>query len=535
MGDEFYQNNFISGQEEAEYREYEGNFFLIDRGVLKDVRIETELVRIPEDVVEVRRQAFLSECLGGRMEILVIPETVRKIEKLAFAGMDRLREVEIKIGLTSLEPGVFRNCADLEKVILSKSLVRIKSRAFENCTRLEEVVLLSRVVRIAEDAFANCFRLKNAQIEEAVAEEKELRMEEEARARLARFPHLVNQKKEEELAAKKALKEAKEQEAKEAAAIAPATVGDKAKGTESVVKSVGEFLRATIKGAIKEVIKDTEGEKRKENAKEPGAGAKAFEQKNAGQMVLEAPPDAEELLLQQGINIGTEFCICDGVLERCEIGCRHIVVPATVKKIAPEAFSGSENKELLERLDLPEGLEEIMDQAFYGLTNLEEIRIPSTLRYIGAGAFEGTVWLEEERKRNAYVVVNGILISAYFESMAAEAKLPDTVWRIAPYAFYRSEAQLVVFPESVAEVDAYAFVESGVTEIDFSTRAEVEVHTPLAARCENLKEIYIPGKLERLDAGFVEECPALKRVCVKWKETMVHKQAFDENVRIWVL
>ena len=61
------------------------------------------------------------------------------------------------------------------------------------------------------------------------------------------------------------------------------------------------------------------------------------------------------------------------------------------------------------------------------------------------------------------------------------------------------------------------------------------MHTPLAARCEKLKEIYVPGKLERLEAGFVEECPALKRVCLKWKETTVHKDAFPEEVRIWVL
>ena len=54
--------------------------------------------------------------------------------------------------------------------------------------------------------------------------------------------------------------------------------------------------------------------------------------------------------------------------------------------------------------------------------------------------------------------------------MVMEAKLPDTVQRIAPYAFYKSGAQLVVLPESVREIDARAFVDCEVTEIDFSRR-----------------------------------------------------------------
>ena len=44
MGDEFTLN------EEMEYIEYEGNRFLIVRGVLKDVQVETAVVRLPEEV-----------------------------------------------------------------------------------------------------------------------------------------------------------------------------------------------------------------------------------------------------------------------------------------------------------------------------------------------------------------------------------------------------------------------------------------------------------------------------------------------------
>ena len=109
------------------------------------------------------------------------------------------------------------------------------------------------------------------------------------------------------------------------------------------------------------------------------------------------------------------------------------------------------------------------------------------------------------------------------------------VTNIAPYAFYRSEANLVVLPESVREVDARAFIECAVEEIDFSPRADVVLHTPLAVRCNKLRELYFQGKIDRLDENFTEDCPALKRVCLKWAQTVVSKQAFPENVRIWVL
>ncbi|MBP3577520.1 MAG: leucine-rich repeat protein, partial [Lachnospiraceae bacterium] len=203
------------------------------------------------------------------------------------------------------------------------------------------------------------------------------------------------------------------------------------------------------------------------------------------------------------------FCIYEGVLERCEV------------------YGNS--------IKIPEGVTALADRVFYGMSGLEEIVFPSTLTYIGVQALEGTAWLEREREKGSYVVVNGILVSAFYNSMVVEAKLPDNIYRIAPYAFYKSEAQLVILPESVREVDARAFVESGVTEIDFSPRTDVIFHTPLAVRCNSLRELYFQGKTDRLEEGFVEDCPALKRVCLKWSQTVVSKGAFPENVRIWVL
>lgn len=451
MDDEFNLEN------EMEYADYEGNRFLIDRGILKDVQVESAVVRIPEEVREIRRQAFLDARLLGKMEVLEIPASVRKIERLSFAGMAQLKRVELQAAIATVEQGLFRNCMELEEILLPNTVRKIESRAFENCLRLRTVMLPGTWVQISEDAFLNCVNLKDSRIEKAMAEAEYKRKKEEAEARRARFPHLY-------------LEEGKQ--------------------------------------------------KQEEPQEEPKEKLQEFpgEEKSAAEELLEAELLAEQIAEQTPVFVEpsmtkehseAHFCIHEGVLERCEV------------------YSNC--------IKIPEGVTALADRVFFGMEQLEEIVFPTTLSYIGVQALEGTAWLAREREKNSYVVINGILISAFYNSMVMEAKLPDTIYRIAPYAFYRSEAQLVVLPESVREVDARAFVESGVTEIDFSERADILLHTPLAVRCNKLRELYFQGKIERLEDNFVEDCPALKRVCLKWAQTVVNKDAFQDNVRIWVL
>lgn len=455
MSDEFMTNN------EIEYLEYEGNRFFVDEGVLKDVQVETETVKIPEIVTEIRRQAFLDAKLEGRMEELFIPSSVRKIERLSFAGMAHLRRVELLGNVVTLEQGVFRNCMELESVLLPNTLRGIESRVFENCLKLTQVQLPPARVEIAEDAFLNCVRLNSRRIEKAVSEAAQKKKDEIEEMRRAKFPHLYRN-------------------------TAPAEEPSVPQKPENVKPAVFPQFE---KSAAEELL---EAELLAELAAEQPTQFTVTQQQE-----------------QQKIPEEAQFCIRDGVLERCEV------------------FS--------DRIRIPEGVTALADRVFYGQKDLDHIEFPTTLSYIGAQALEGTGWMERERERSNYVVVNGILVSAFYNSMVAEAKLPDNIYRIAPYAFYRSEAKLVVLPESIGEVDARAFIESEVEEIDFSPRADVTLHTPLAVRCSKLRELYFQGKIDRLDENFTEDCPALKRVCLKWAQTVVSKQAFPENVRIWVL
>lgn len=421
---------------EMEYQEFEGNFFLVDNGQLKDVRVETEKVLLPETVRVILRQAFLEEKLQGRMEILGIPASVKKIERLAFAGMERLTCVEILSGIRELEPGVFRNCTNLERVILPKTVEVIGSRAFENCINLRDVVLLSDMADISEDAFSGCPLLDRTRVEAGIARSYRRRIEEEEREKEQNAKYLMRRYLQKE------------------------------KLTEETGRTVD--------------IEDVE------------AGGEAME-----------PVEPLKPLSD------TVFSIRNSVLESCRTEGSRVVIP--------------------------EGVTEIASRAFYGMQKVEDIQIPSSVTCIGAEAFEGTAWLEAERKKRSYVAVNGILISAFHDSMVLEARIPQEVWRIAPYAFQRNKVRFIHLPDNVKVIDAYAFSDVGVTELSLPNRADLELHTPILADCCQLAEILVPEKIERLEAGFVENCPALRRVCLKGKQTAVSMRAFSDGVRIWVL
>ena len=66
----------------------------------------------------------------------------------------------------------------------------------------------------------------------------------------------------------------------------------------------------------------------------------------------------------------------------------EFVIPATVKAIAPYAFSSCKK---ITSIVLPNGLVEIPDGAFYKCWGLEKVNLPNGLKRIGKNAFDGTI------------------------------------------------------------------------------------------------------------------------------------------------
>lgn len=106
-----------------------------------------------------------------------------------------------------------------------------------------------------------------------------------------------------------------------------------------------------------------------------------------------------------------DFVIENGVLTAYKGGDYDVTIPAGVKEIGAKAFQnttdniiytvsfpagltkigyGAFQMQLLRELELPEGLLEIGDAAFFGCGALEEVTIPASVQSVGSKAFSGT-------------------------------------------------------------------------------------------------------------------------------------------------
>ena len=102
-------------------------------------------------------------------------------------------------------------------------------------------------------------------------------------------------------------------------------------------------------------------------------------------------------------------------------------------------------------------LKTVKEYAFDGCVFLSDIILSETkLETIGAKAFEGTPWLEEQRKTEPLVILNHILIDG--QACSNTVEIPNQIKIIAPSAFSNNPKIITVYvPESVEEIGEHAF------------------------------------------------------------------------------
>lgn len=139
------------------------------------------------------------------------------------------------------------------------------------------------------------------------------------------------------------------------------------------------------------------------------------------------------------------------------------------------AWIGAEN---LEKVVLPEGLEEIDNYAFGACEKLSEINIPSTVKRIGQGAFEGCKSLTK-----------------------------------------------ITLPGSVQVIEDSAFRGSGLTEIDL-TSLNATYGDDLFAECESLKSAKLSPSMQNISKGMFNKCYSLSKVELNGPISKIDERAF---------
>ena len=153
-------------------------------------------------------------------------------------------------------------------------------------------------------------------------------------------------------------------------------------------------------------------------------------------------------------------------------------------------------------LSLPQGLENICDEAFYGCTLLTAAAIPDSVTRIGYSAFFGCESLQSVSIGSGVETID----SYAFENCRSltGVSIPDGVTEIGGFAF------------SGCESLAYAQLGNGTEAINYST----------FSGCSSLTQITIPDSVRYLGDSAFEGCESLARVTMGDSVTYIGNSAF---------
>lgn len=179
---------------------------------------------------------------------------------------------------------------------------------------------------------------------------------------------------------------------------------------------------------------------------------------------------------------------------------KHIKCPESLRYVGvrfhdvPEATFPS----TLESIELNEGLEVLGTSAFYGASNLTDITIPDSVKYVGYQAFKDTGWLSNQPDGPVYA---GKVLYTYKGTMPANTTfvVKDGTEAIADRAF-QNQSNLVGIdiPDSVTSIGYQAF--SGDGNLDNITLPKNLTHLGYQAfsGCQSISELTIPKSLKML-------------------------------------
>ena len=110
---------------------------------------------------DLNSEAF-REC--HNLEKVVLPYKVCYVGEAAFYGCDKLESVRLSNWARVILPSAFYGCSALEYIYLPNTLTTIMSQAFAECTSLVQIILPESLVTIEEFAFSGCTALEYVEI-----------------------------------------------------------------------------------------------------------------------------------------------------------------------------------------------------------------------------------------------------------------------------------------------------------------------------------------------------------------------------------
>lgn len=202
---------------------------------------------------------------------------------------------------------------------------------------------------------------------------------------------------------------------------------------------------------------------------------------------------------------------------------RRITIPDGVVKIASGAFRAYKG---LEKVDIPESVQIIGENAFAGCINLSEIQISGKVESL-SGTFAGCSSLETVSLPDCLKFFEEGVFEAC-ENLA-EINIPKELKIIGKNVFKGCKnLSEITLNSGLKIIDESAFEESGIEKIVIPENVE-EIKAYAFAKCYSLKELIIPKTVTIDDTAF-EKCGHLKINEKYYSElTKAAEKMADEN------
>ena len=291
-------------------------------------------VTVPEGVTEIGDDAF-GYCAA--LKAISLPAGLISIGRDAFTQCEQLRKVILPDSVTRIGNAAFCNCEALRTVTLSAGLVSLGTGEFEG-TALKDIRIPAGVTEIGARAFANCKALETVTLPAGLTSIGVRAFSQCEKLREVILPDTVTAIGERAFEHCTALQRI----------VIPASVA---------TMGANVFYGCTALTEAALLSADTV----------PGFGA------------FNGCANLTKISFPDGLQT-----IPNGLCQ--DTGLTEIVVPAGVKKIGQQAFSGCTH---LRKAVLPEGLASIGFLAFSKCENLSDVVFPESLKELGDKAFAG--------------------------------------------------------------------------------------------------------------------------------------------------
>lgn len=442
-----------------------------------------------ENVTEIGEFAFWN----SEISELNFSNKLKTIKLQAFLKCNNLKQVTIPDSVINMN-SAFRECENLQQISLSNNLSEINSYAFYKCQSLIEITISQNIKKIYDGAFADCSRLKkvtfcgNTECDSGDPFEECVGLEEIVGYDDSYAEKYANNK----------------------------GISFTSLGAKTIQIKIGDKVTANVTGDTMTIM----------------GNGKTYDYFDLWDGINSS---IKYITIDDGVTyLGDSLFYDFNILE-------NIKLPESLEQIGEYTFK---NCTSLTNLILPDSITEIAGEAFSNCVSLGKVTLPKNLTLLGNGVFENCnaeIIFPASLKcipimgDNAVTKVNipeGVKIigeDAFWAcSNLKEITLPSTITSIESGAFFNTPITEFVYPQNIDNIPASAFGGTKLTEFSVPDNVK-EIDDGAFYNCTDLKKITIPEFVTYIGNDVFKNCRNL--VIYGKRDSVAERYAYINNIK----